>query len=281
MRTKPYFLKKTMETARQSRNRDSKDWWVTAFDEKYLKTYIDIVTPSLTELQASFLIEKLGLERESKILDLACGQGRISLELARKGYFVLGCDYSEQFVSAARSTAQREGLEARFIRSDMRGLTYESEFDAVISIFTSFGFFDDADNVKVLRGISRALKPEGKLLIDINNALGVISTLSKEGKKDGRTGCIATIKETDLSNGLKVNIREEWSPVTMRWRMTRFWTEDGKSRQYETDVRLYLLPELKYLMESSGLRCEKVFGDFGGSAFDCDSKRLIIIASKR
>jgi SAM-dependent methyltransferase len=270
-----------METARQSRNCDSKDWWVTAFDEKYLKTYIDIVTPSLTELQTSFLVEKLGLKRKSKILDLACGQGRISLELARRGYFVLGCDYSEQYVAAAQSTAQREGLEVRFVRRDMRSLTYESEFDVVISVFTSFGFFDDADNVNVLREVSRALKPEGKLLIDINNALGVILTLSKAGKKDGRTGCIATVKETELSNGLKVNIREEWNPVTMRWRMTRFWTENGEGRQYETDVRLYLLPELKYLLESNGLRCEEVFGDYGGSAFDSDSKRLIIIASKR
>ena len=269
-----------METTRQRRNRNGEDWWITAFDEKYLKTYVDIVAPSFTELQTSFLIGKLGLKRESKILDLACGQGRISLELARRGYFVLGCDYSEQFVATARSTAQREGLEARFICQDMRSLTYEYEFDVVISIFTSFGFFDDADNVKALRGISRALKPNGKLLIDINNALSIILALSKEGKKDSQTGCIATNKETELSNGLKVNIREEWNPITMRWRMTRFWTENGKSRLYETDVRLYLLPELKYLMESSGLRCEKVFGDFGGSEFDSDSKRLIIIASK-
>ena len=270
-----------MEITQQRGNRKSKDWWITAFDEKYVKTYVDIVTPSITEMQSSFLIEKLGLMRKSNILDLACGQGRISLELARRGHSVLGCDYSEQFVATARSAARRERLDARFIRRDMRSLTYEYEFDSVISIFTSFGYFDDADNVKVLTGISRALKPKGKLLIDINNALGIISTLSKEGKKDSQTGRIAAIKETELSNGLKVKIREEWNPVTMRWSMTRYWTENGKSRQYAIDVRLYTLPELKYLMESSGLRCEKVFGGFDGSAFNSDSKRLIIIASKR
>jgi SAM-dependent methyltransferase len=274
-------LEEAVEITQQRGNRKSKDWWVTAFDEKYVKTYVDYGTPSFTELQTSFLIEKFGLTRKSKILDLACGQGRISLELARRGHSVLGCDYSKQFIATARSTAQREGLDARFIRRDMRSLTYEYEFDAVINIFTSFGYFDDADNMKVLRVATRSLKPKGKLLIDINNALSVICALSKEGRKDSKTGCVTTIKETELSNGLKVNIREEWNPLTMRWRVTRFWTENGKSRRYEIDVRLYLLPELKYLMESSGLRCEKVFGDFGGSAFDSDSKRLIIIASRK
>ncbi len=78
--------------------KSKKQWWENVFDEKYLDTYVDIVTPEFTAQQISFLLERLRLKEGAKILDLACGHGRHSIELARRGYKVTGLDFSKHFI---------------------------------------------------------------------------------------------------------------------------------------------------------------------------------------
>lgn len=258
-----------------------KQWWATLFDERYLTTYVDIVTPELTTQQISFLLKRLQLRKGAEILDLACGHGRHAIELARRGYQVTGLDFSKRFIELARKDAQAQGVRVAFIRDDMRNLSFVNKFDAIINMFTSFGYFDDeSDNALVLRNVSRALKPKGKFLIDLNNAVRALALMVQDGKPGKRRGLLVHSRKDKLSNGLIVATKHTLNPETMCWRMVRRWKENGKSKSYRTNVRLYSLPELEHLMEENSLRVEKVWGDFQGARFGPNARRMIVLARR-
>jgi len=261
--------------------KSKKQWWETLFDEKYLKTYVDTVTPRLTKQQMPFLLKRLQLKKGAEILDLACGYGRHAIELAKRGYRITGLDFSKHFIDIAKKDAREQGVKVNFICDDMRNLSFVNKFDAVINMFTSFGYFDnESDNELVLRKISRALKPNGKFLIEINNSVGKLARALREGKVDRKTGFLIIVKKDKLSNGLIVTTKDELNPATMRWSMTRTWKENGKVRSYKTSVRIFSLPELGNMMKRNGLRVEKIWGDIQGSPLGFDSRRLVVLARK-
>jgi SAM-dependent methyltransferase len=262
-------------------SRPEKEWWEELFDQKYIDTYVDIVTPELTAKQISFLLQWVLLKKGAEILDLACGYGRHAIELARRGYKVTGLDFSRHFIELAEKYAKEQGVTAKFVQDDMRNLSFVNRFEAVISMFTSFGYFDDErDNGVVLREIARALKSGGKFVIDLNNAMYTLARMAREGLADKKTGVLASSRIDSLSNGLIVSTRYEFNPATMRWSTARTWREMDAERNYRTQVRLYLLPELRNLMEQAGLRVQQVWGDFDGSPLGFDSHRLIVLADK-
>ena len=138
-------------------------WWQTIFDEKYLATYLDIVTPKLTALQIKFL--KRVLKKKSRVLDLACGYGRHTISLAASGYEMTGLDYSETFLRLARQEVAKQKLKVDFVKGDMRRFDFDYQFDAVISMFTSFGYFkSEADDLKVLKNYGGHLKASRMVL---------------------------------------------------------------------------------------------------------------------
>jgi len=147
------------------------DWWCRIFNSVYLKTDGDVVNdPRLTSAEVDLLLEVLRPSPDDAILDLCCGQGRHSLELARRGFLrVEGLDRSHYLVERARAQAKKEGLNVRFTEGDARKLPYPPDsFDFVLLLGNSFGYFDTvADDLRVLREIMRVLKPWGRVLIDV------------------------------------------------------------------------------------------------------------------
>ncbi len=117
--------------------------------------------------EARFVWRALGLARGERVLDAACGTGRHARRLARMGAEVVGVDLSADYLREARRLAR--GLDrARFQRADLRRLPFDGEFDAAINLWTSFGYGADArEDLEVLRGIARALRPGGRFLIDL------------------------------------------------------------------------------------------------------------------
>ena len=251
------------------------------FDEKYIKTYVDIVSPEFTAQQITFLLKHLQLEKEAEILDLACGYGRHAIELAQRGYNVTGLDFSQKFIEMAKKCAQKRGVEVAFVQGDMRKISFTDRFDAVINMFTSFGYFEDeSDNTLVLKNVSRALKRGGKFLIDHNNVGHLLARMLREGKKTKRGELLVDTKTELLSNGLRVTTKSEFHYATMRWSLTRSWEEKGRTKSYRTNVRLYSLPELQHLLEEAGLRVEKAWGDFQEAPFTLETPRMIVLARK-
>src|SRR5206468_11908124 len=121
--------------------------------------------------QTEFVVSALELARGARVLDLACGHGRHSARLARRGFDVTGLDVSASSLELARETEPA----AEYVEGDMRKLPFEdASFDAAINLFTAFGYFEDeADDARVLHEVSRVLRPGGSFLIDTINPPGL------------------------------------------------------------------------------------------------------------
>jgi D-alanine-D-alanine ligase len=147
------------------------DWWNTLFNSLYLKTDGDVVENDVnTRADVDLLINASGIKEADSLLDVCCGQGRHSLELARRGYRgVQGVDRSRYLVRLARKRAKNEGLRVQFSEGDARKLRFpESSKDCVFLMGNSFGYFErEEDDIAVLKTILKILKPEGKLVLDI------------------------------------------------------------------------------------------------------------------
>jgi D-alanine-D-alanine ligase len=147
------------------------DWWRRIFNSMYLKTDSDVVDDTqITSMEVSMFTQILDINEDAVILDLACGQGRHSLELARRGYKnIHGLDRSHFLIRKAKSTCLSEGLTASFREGDARKLPYPTDtFDVVMILGNSFGYFESTeDDIKILHEIFRILKPNGKFLLDL------------------------------------------------------------------------------------------------------------------
>ncbi len=151
----------------------SPDWWRSIFNALYLKTDADVVADeNITSAEVGFFVAAAELSQDAKILDLCCGQGRHSLELARKGFRnVEGLDRSRYLVTKARALATREGLGVKFREGDARKTHYPPDtFDCVMILGNSFGYFETVrDDLQVLKEVFRILKPNGRCLLDVTD----------------------------------------------------------------------------------------------------------------
>jgi D-alanine-D-alanine ligase len=147
------------------------DWWSRIFNSIYLKTDADVVDDrDITSREVDLFSEILRLKPEDRILDLSCGQGRHSLELARRGFQnVEGLDRSRYLINRAKAQARKENLNVRLREGEARKLPYQPDtFDAIMILGNSFGYFETVqDDLRVLNEVFRTLKPWGRLLIDV------------------------------------------------------------------------------------------------------------------
>ena len=147
------------------------EWWRTLFNSLYLETDGDIVENDRnTEQEVDLLVRSAGLQRNDRLLDLCCGQGRHSLELARRGFpHVTGLDRSRYLIRLARKRARQRNLQVSFHEGDARRFRLgDGEFHCVCILGNSFGYFDrPEDDLAVLEAIKRALASGGVLVMDL------------------------------------------------------------------------------------------------------------------
>src|SRR5689334_5318609 len=147
------------------------DWWRTLFNSLYLETDGDIIENDRnTADEVDLLIRSVGLERNDRILDLCCGQGRHSLELASRGFpHVTGLDRSRYLIRLARKRAKQRNLQVSFHEGDARRFRLgDEEFHCVCILGNSFGYFErPEDDLAVLEGVNRALASGGSLVMDL------------------------------------------------------------------------------------------------------------------
>jgi D-alanine-D-alanine ligase len=147
------------------------DWWRRIFNSMYLKTDADVVEDKqITKNEIELFTSILNVDKDSFILDLACGQGRHSLELARQGYNnVFGLDRSHFLIRKAKTVMMQEHLKVNLKEGDARKLPFPADtFDLVMILGNSFGYFESTeDDVMILKEVFRILKPGGVFLIDV------------------------------------------------------------------------------------------------------------------
>lgn len=208
----------------------------------------------------------MGLRKGRRVLDCPCGLGRLTFQLAKMGLNTTGVDLTASFVRRARRRAKREGADIRFIRGDMRELPFDSEFDAVVNWFSSFGYFDDAGNLAAAKAAFAALKPGGKFLIDVMNKSWVLSHFWQHS--DG------------VVEGVRIVQRNRWRPKTGRLSTTWTLSNDRKVEDYRVLMRIYNGAEMRALLWSVGFREVQLFGHSPLGRFTRHSRRMIAIATR-
>lgn len=254
---------------RPRRPRRSKPWYEEVFDENYLRT-LPFMTPEQTLREVDFIENSLSPEKGARVLDVGCGYGRHSIELVQRGLAVTGLDLSLPLLIRAADEAQKRALSVNFVHSDMRGLAFDREFDSAYCMLTSFGYFDEETNAKVAEGMARALKPGGRLLLDVVNRDYIVSDLPARIWWEG-DGCVV-LEEVEFNfNTSRI----------LTHRSVVF--EDGRQLDQEISVRAYSLHELGRVLRQAGFRVLEVSGSIftPGRFFGASSRNLIILAERR
>jgi SAM-dependent methyltransferase len=233
--------------------------------DDYLYFYEDDLTDERSEAEVALLVRLLDLETPQKILDLACGFGRHANRLARLGHSVTGVDWMPGFLDLARQQAAAWGVTVDYRQGDMRRIALVEDFDRVLLFFTSFGYFDDDENARVLRNMARALKPGGRLGIDLPNR-DVIAL--------DPPGCSVIDKGGDLM----IN-RLSFDPLTARFHNERIVVRHGQRKDKPFSIRMYSPAEIGDLLRDAGLEDIQCF-DGGGEPLAPDARRMIVTAQK-
>ncbi|HEX8237614.1 MAG TPA: class I SAM-dependent methyltransferase [Abditibacteriaceae bacterium] len=214
-----------------------------------------------TRQEVEFLLDLLQLPGDARILDVGCGAGRHSLELARRGFVTVGIDISAGLIEVAQRAAQEEDLQAEFYVGDARELEFSPEFDAAICLCQgAFGLAgDEAGHRRVLAGIHDALKPGALLVLTALNALHLL-------------------RSPDLAE-------QDFDPqsLTMRYRET-IRNAAGETREVDIYNTTFTPRELKWLLQDTGFAVEAIYGciagDFARKPLTLDDFEIMTVARR-
>lgn len=220
-----------------------------------------------TDSEVAFIEQALGLTEPCDLLDLCCGPGRHSVRLAKLGHRVTGVDISAYNLEKAAERAAEFGVEVALREADMRetGLPDSSQ-DAAINMFTAFGFFDDAENQRVLEEVARVLRPGGRFLIDLVNRDSLLRRYQPRMWSERHNGAFLFQEHSfDSATGYQ----------TTNWTVVK---PNGERIEQSFTLRAYTLQELEVRMALAGLTVEDAWGGLDGAELTMDSHRLVIRA---
>ncbi|MFN0215358.1 MAG: class I SAM-dependent methyltransferase [Saprospiraceae bacterium] len=240
-----------------------KEWFAEWFDSPYYHQLYKSRDDNEAKSVLDNLLIALNLSAGSRVLDLACGKGRHSRYLSEKGFDVTGLDISPASIQFAR---QFEHERLAFYQHDMRKPFRVNYFDAVMNMFTSFGYFKkDADHLLALKNVATNLRPGGLFLLDFLNANFVRQNLLRSEEK--------------TVDNITFQIKR-WVRNGYVFKSVEFQT-GGRLFHFQEQVRLFGLADFQSLLASAGMRLDQTYGSYDLSSFDeKNSKRLIFIAQK-
>lgn len=245
-----------------------REWWSSYFDALYLREYEPHFSTERDRIETARLIEVLGLPVEARVLDVPCGQGRHARLLSEAGFRVDALDYSEHLLRAARRLAVPARL--RYTRGDMRRLParWTGRFDAVVNLFTSFGFFlEPADDQRVAAAFARVLKPGGVLVWHGASRDGVMARfLTRDWWRTSDGTLFAQERAFDVISGI-LTVRTEWSG-----------RDDAGDRSHR--IRLYSATHLAELLARHGLVVEESFDGWSQRALHRRASEMLLVARK-
>lgn len=213
------------------------------------------------------ITELLKLQPGAKVLDLCCGVGRHSLELAKRGYKVKAVDRTASYLEQARKSAKAENLTVDFVQADMRRFCALEEFDAVVNMFTAFGYFEEpSDDKRVLLNAYASLKTGGKLLLELIGK-EILARIFKPRDWHENNGSIF-LRETEVA--------QDWSWILNRWMLLK----NGERKEFRFGHRVYSAVELSNLLRQCGFKKVEVYGSLDAGPYNHEAQRLVVVAIK-
>jgi len=236
------------------------------FSEDYIH-FGDVINPPKTsDRQVGVIWKLLSLTQGSSVLELGCGYGRITNRLAEKGAQVAGLDISPSLLKKAEADAAERGVNVEYVLGDMRSLPWRDRFDAAFLWYTTFGYFDDADNERVLCEAASSLRKGGRLLID--------NPIRFDSLRYKFPVCSVAQRNDDVRIDIFSN-----DVLSDRENLERIIVRDGRVRRTHLSYRQYGFSEYVRMLRSAGFETVEAYGKEGG-AFTSDSSRLVVVAHK-
>jgi len=240
--------------------------WEYFFD-KHAPEYMDNIFTENTDAEVDFLEEELELEKGNSVLDIGCGTGRHSLELARRGYNVTGIDISEKMLDKGREIAEEENLDIEFIKANAVDFKLKKRYDGAVCLCEgAFGLLNMGEDpmerdIKILKNISNCLKPGGKFILTALNGLRKIREYSDEDVETGRFDPINVVEYFPA----KEIIDEAPDDMILQ--------EKG-----------FLATELKLMHDAAGLAVENFWGgtagDWNREVVKMDEMEIMVVSIK-
>jgi len=234
--------------------------------DDYLYFYSESLTDERTDAEITALVNLLELQAPVRILDLACGYGRHANRLAALGHQMTGVDLMPGFLEIARMNAAARGVQVDYRQGDMRQINFVEEFDRVMILFSAFGYFEDEENLLVLKRVAQALKPGGLFIMDSPN------------------------RDTFLRNFLPFVVTEKGSDLMIdrlsldslngRWLNRRIIIRNGVRKDKPFSIRVYNATELRLLIAQTGLEVYRMYGGWDGAPVTGEARRLVVVAKK-
>jgi ubiquinone/menaquinone biosynthesis C-methylase UbiE len=225
------------------------DWWAYHYRVVHRAQIpgIEQWDDDLVEL----IVQVLELEPGNRVLDIACGSGEHARRLAERGMEVVGVDIAPRLVAHCQEQAAKQDITtAQFVQGDMRGLDYDGEFEAVLLLSGSFGFYDDTTNEDVLDRIARALRPGGRVLIDVFDPTQMV---------------VRPPRRSWSQHGGGFDLRTTWWEPESCTYVSEFMFIDGdgtlNTSAEQERIRVYALPEWRALLAGAGLTMTHALAD--------------------
>jgi SAM-dependent methyltransferase len=242
------------------------EWWESFFLSSWQDVQIGWWSEEGTAEQVDGIVRPLGLEQPCRVLDVPCGEGRVSIELASRGHRVTGVDITERFLEEARRRAGDREVEVAFERRDMRDLPWVGEFDAVVNVWGSFGYFEGDGDERFVHAASRALEPGGRFLIDTHVAESVLPHFTEREWSERDAGLLLE--------------RRRWDPATGRIETDWTFVRDGGTETHRSSIRIYTFRELTQLLSAAGFVAFQGFDPDTLEPFELGASHLMLVATK-
>ena len=234
-------------------------WAPILFNEQRLESTVS---------EVDSIISLLGMQPGDRVLDLCCGIGRHAVELARRGYSVVGVDRTRPYIERARNAAASADVRVEFVVEDMRDFCRPDCFDVALSMFTSLGYFEKvSEEMRVLSNVFRSLRPNGKFLVDVAGKEIIARRFVERWWNEYEGGLVLHERR----------VVEDWARLENRWRL---FDSSGQWHEWHFRHRIYSAVELKDMLRHAGFAHFDTYGGLDGSPYDHMAQRLITVAYK-
>jgi SAM-dependent methyltransferase len=211
---------------------------------------------------------KLAGTRGKDALDLCCGPGRFAVPLSKRGFRVTGVDTTRFLRNKARRRARSEKVRIEFVEEDMRSFSRPASFNLALSMFTSFGYFDNKDeDLQVLENVWKSLRKKGVFVLDVAGK-EILARIFRPTASQQRSDGTVLIQRHEIV--------DDWTRIRNEWILLR----KGRSKRYRFHLRLYSGQELRDRLYQAGFGKVGLYGDLDGSEYGTSAKRLIAVARK-
>jgi SAM-dependent methyltransferase len=243
------------------------DWWKDFFSGLFVDFWRGAIPAERTREDADFIEKSLAVAPGARVLDVPCGPGRLTLELARRGYRMTGVDISSDSLEYARAEASAEGLAIDWRLSDMRDLPWPGEFDAAFCAGNSFGYFNDRGNAEYVGAAARVLKTGARFLLES----GWVAESILPNFRDA----------IDMeAGGVRFTARNTYDPLSGRVENVFSASRGNESQTRLASHRVYTVSQILRLLEEAGFGSFEAFDSPAGELYRLGSHRLLLIATK-